>query len=332
MISYNCRKNKDFLMVLERRGEILSDYNRWLKSYLRNSKHREVSENSMIIYRRVLNHLTKYIEEQDEIDRLREVDTEFILSFLEYLEDNSKSGKFSTKTKVLYISVLKSFFGYISDNNNEFYTYENEFKGIMPKKKNRGKKITYLNDSEVESILLYLNEKINSSKRHYEYIYALAIKLMLFSGLRVSEVLGLCLEDIRVSDLVDKNGERDFYEVHLKETKSNEEQMALIKIEHIEAEIAYFREFRRDDEPIFKGKKSKNIINRSNFYVSVNNIMKKLEIRSRGLHIFRHTCAMQLFRKTGNLLVLKETLRHSDIKTTMIYAHAEKRDIADAMR
>ena len=60
--------------------------------------------------------------------------------------------------------------------------------------------------------------------------------------------------------------------------------------------------------------------------------MEKLNIRGRGLHIFRHTCAMQLFRKTENLLVLKETLRHSDIKTTMIYAHAEKRDIANAMR
>jgi len=60
--------------------------------------------------------------------------------------------------------------------------------------------------------------------------------------------------------------------------------------------------------------------------------MQSLNIRNRGLHIFRHTCAMQLYRKTGNLLVLKETLRHSDIKTTMIYAHAEKRDIAEAMR
>ena len=146
------------------------------------------------------------------------------------------------------------------------------------------------------------------------------------------QVLNLCLEDIDISDLANNEGEKDFYEIYLKETKSNEEQVALIKIEHIEDELTYFKNINRDDEPIFKGKKSKNIINRSNFYVSVNSIMKKLGIRSRGLHIFRHTCAMQLFRKTGNLLVLKETLRHSDIKTTMIYAHAEKRDIADAMR
>jgi len=319
-------------MVLERKKKIIPDYNRWLKSYLRNAKHREISKNSMVVYNRVLSNLTKYIEEQDEIDRITEIDTEFILSFMEELEENSKNGKFSTKTKVLYLSVLKSFFGYISDNNDDFYTYEKEFKGIMPKNKNKRKKITYLSDSEVDNILAYLNERIDSSKRDYDYIYSLGIKLMLFSGLRISEVLNLKLEDIRVSDLSNKENEKDFYEIYLKDTKASEEQVALIKKEHIEAEIAYFMGFKSHNEPIFKGRKSKNRINRSNFYTSVNKIMKKLEIRGRGLHIFRHTCAMQLFRKTGNLLVLKETLRHSDIKTTMIYAHAEKRDIAEAMR
>ena len=101
---------------------------------------------------------------------------------------------------------------------------------------------------------------------------------------------------------------------------------------HIEQEISYFMGFREENEYFFTPKKSQNRINRSNFYVSITNIMKKLEIKGKGLHVLRHTCAMQLFRKTGNLLVLKETLRHSDIKTTMIYAHAEKKDIAEAMR
>ncbi len=88
-------------MILER-GTVLSDYNRWLKSYIRNAKHREVSKNSMLIYNRVLNKLQTYIKEQDEIRKLKEIDKEFILSFLEYFEEGSKSGKFSSKTKTLY--------------------------------------------------------------------------------------------------------------------------------------------------------------------------------------------------------------------------------------
>jgi len=317
-------------LVLER-GDILADYRRWLKSYMRNAKHREVSQNSLLVYTRVLTKLELYILKQNEIKKLKEIDQEFILSFLEYFEENSKVKQFSTKTKTLYISTLKSFFVYISDNNDDFYTYEKEFKGIMPKKANKGKKISYLSDKEVEAILDYLDIKVKE-KKHYAFIHSLGIKLMLFAGLRVSEVLHLKVKHIKLSDLRDKNGIQDFYEIHLKETKSKEEQTALIKKSHIEEEFRYFRNLYQDNEYIFKSKLGLNPINRSNFYVSVNKIMNTLGVRGRGLHIFRHTCAMQLFRKTGNLLVLKETLRHSDIKTTMIYAHAEKRDIADAMR
>ncbi|HIP44265.1 MAG TPA: hypothetical protein EYG93_02875 [Sulfurospirillum arcachonense] len=61
-------------------------------------------------------------------------------------------------------------------------------------------------------------------------------------------------------------------------------------------------------------------------------LMNKAGITKQGLHIFRHTCAMQLYRKSKDILVTKEKLRHSDIKTTMIYAHAERSDVAEAMR
>jgi len=318
-------------MILERNG-VLKDYKRWLKAYMRSAKHREISDNSFLIYERVLTKLGKYIKKQKDIKNMKEIDTEFFFSFLEYFEKKSKVDTFSTKTKTLYISVLKSFFVYISDNNEEFYTYENEFKGMMPKKINKVKKLTYLLDSETETILDYLKERIINRGGHYDYIYSFGIKLMLFSGLRISEVLNLKLENIIISELTDSNGIRDFYELHLLDTKSKEDQIALIKAINIETELNYFKNLWREDEHIFKGKGKINPINRSNFYVSVNKILKINNIKNRGLHIFRHTCAMQLFRKTGNLLVLKETLRHSDIKTTMIYAHAQKRDIAEAMR
>jgi integrase/recombinase XerD len=326
-----CKIHKEKISVILEKKDLLSDYKRWLRSYLRNARHREVSKNSLILYNRILNSLESYIQLQKDAQTLKDIDQDFFLSFLEYLEDNSRVGQFSTKTKVLYISILKSFFVYVSDNNDEFYTYEKEFKGLMPKKANRTKKVNYLSDDEVTRLVNHLNNILNK-KQHYSYVHSLGIKLMLFAGLRVSEVLNLKLENIKISDIKNSEDIRDFYEIHLKDTKSKEEQVALIKISNIEKELEYFREFREEGQYFFTPKKNQVLINRSNFYVTVSSIMKKLDIRAKGLHILRHTCAMQLFRKTGNLLVLKETLRHSDIKTTMIYAHAEKRDIADAMR
>ncbi len=98
---------------------------------------------------------------------------------------------------------------YISDNNNEFFTYEKEFKGLIPKNKSKRKKLKYLNDENVEKLLNYLEDNLNENK-HYSYIHSLGIKLMLFAGLRISEVLNLKLEDIYISDLKNEKGEQGF--------------------------------------------------------------------------------------------------------------------------
>ena len=312
-------------------GEIDIDYARWLKSYMRHIKYKEVSQNTLILYTRILNQLQLFILEEKPVKLLREIDREFFLDFVEYREERSKNGYFSKKTKQLYISILKSFFVYISDNNDEFYTFENEFK-IAIKGANKAKKIKYLTDEEVSLIVKYLDLKRDNRGTHYDYIYSLGVKLMLFGGLRISEVLNLKLRDITISDLTDDSGQRDIYEIHLKETKSGEEQTALVKIVDISKELEFFKGSIDADEYIFTNPKNNNLIHRSNYYIGVKNIMQKAGLNKKGLHIYRHTCAMQLYRKSKDILVTKEKLRHSDIKTTMIYAKAEKNDIAKAMR
>ncbi|MFK5976607.1 MAG: tyrosine-type recombinase/integrase [Sulfurovum sp.] len=312
-------------------GEINSDYARWLKSYMRHLKYKDVSQNTLILYTRILNELQKFISEEKSIEMLKNIDKEFFLDFVEYREERSKNGHFAKKTKQLYISILKSFFVYISDNNDEFYTFENEFK-ISIKGANKAKKIKYLIDEEVVKIANYIEERTKNRGTRYDYIYALGIKLMLFGGLRISEVLALRLRDITISDLTDDNGKRDIYEIHLKETKSGEEQTALVKIVDIENELEYFDDLLSANDYIFVNPKNQNLIHRSNYYIGVKKIMQKAGVDKKGLHIYRHTCAMQLYRKSRDILVTKEKLRHSDIKTTMIYAKAEKNDIAKAMR
>jgi integrase len=50
-------------------------------------------------------------------------------------------------------------------------------------------------------------------------------------------------------------------------------------------------------------------------------LAKKAGIRDIGLHDCRHTFASYLVQKGTPLLVVKELLRHSDIQSTMVYAH-----------
>jgi len=312
-------------------GNIQSDYARWLTSYLRHLKYKDASTNTLEVYTRILHKLSKFIDAQTLVHCLKGLNKEFFLDFIEYAAEHSSKGHFSKKTKQLYISVLKSFFTYISDNNDEFHTFENAFK-ISIKSTKKTKKIKYLTNAEVTTVIEYLDDMCYNRGTYYDYIYALAIKCMLYGGLRISEVLKLKLSDFTLSDLLNDKGKHDIYELHLGETKSGEEQTALIKTEDITEELTYFKHLYSRSDYIFQSKTKKTLIHRSNFYVSVKRIMQKLSLDKKGLHLFRHTCAMQLYRKSKDILVTKEKLRHADIKTTMIYTHDEMSDVAEAMR
>lgn len=312
-------------------GNIDSDYARWLKSYLRHLKYKDPSKNTLESYARILHMLSLFIASQNLAKKLSDIDKELFMDFLEDAEEKSKKSHFSKKTKQLYISVLKSFFTYISDNNDNFYTFENEFR-ISLKETKKVKKVKYLTDSEVRKIIDHIEYMCLNRGSYYDYIYALGIKCMLYGGLRISEVLALRLHDFTVSELKDENGQHDIYEIHLQQTKAGEEQTALIKIEDILEELTYFRNIIHGHDYIFQSKTKQSLMHRSNFYTSVKTIMSKAGVDKKGLHIYRHTCAMQLYRKSKDILVTKEKLRHSDIKTTMIYAQAEKSDVAEAMR
>jgi integrase/recombinase XerD len=312
-------------------GDIESDYTRWLKSYMRHLKYKDASKNTLEVYTRILHKLLTFIEYQSLALILQDMDKEFFLDFIEYAAEQSKKGYFSKKTKQLYVSALKSFFTYIGDNNDEFYTFENEFK-ISIKRSKKPKKVKYLSNAEVSTVIGYLNDMKCTRGTYYDYIYALGIKCMLYGGLRISEVLQLKLSDFTLCDLLNADGQRVIYELHLGETKSGEEQTALIKLDDIAEELSYFEKLYSPKDYIFQSRTKKTLIHRSNFYVSVQRIMLHLGLNKKGLHIYRHTCAMQLYRKCKDILVTKEKLRHSDIKTTMIYAHAEMSDVVEAMR
>jgi hypothetical protein len=48
-------------------------------------------------------------------------------------------------------------------------------------------------------------------------------------------------------------------------------------------------------------------------------------------HDFRHDLGTKLLRETGNLKLVQRALNHSDIKTTVRYAHVLDQDVADAL-
>lgn len=58
-------------------------------------------------------------------------------------------------------------------------------------------------------------------------------------------------------------------------------------------------------------------------YQWVKKMWREVRPSSKGLHAFRHTFAVQLYRRTKDLKLIKTVLGHSSILNTMIYADFE---------
>ena len=63
-------------------------------------------------------------------------------------------------------------------------------------------------------------------------------------------------------------------------------------------------------------------------------VLRTPELPYTNFHTLRHTAATWILKKTNNLRITKEILGHSDIKTTMKYAHVmdeEKRNALNSV-
>jgi len=320
------------MLVAEK--DIKRDLRKWTNSFKNSDKYKILSENTKKIYLSVEKSLFVFINERKDIKSIKDIKTDIIYDFISFREKTSKNKEIKQKTKKLYIFALKMLFDYITHKNSEHYTYQNEFDDIQIGKGKKPETPLYFKEDEVKRILVYL-ETLVENEKHYSYIWSIAFKLMLHSGLRASEVLSLRLEDIELSDeVIPGTKTRDTYIVTLYDTKSGVTQHTLIPVVHIENELRYFKKTISYDDYICKGENTSLPISRQSLFTKAKTILRKCEIgkRKQGLHIYRHTAAMRLYRKKKDILTVKKLLRHANIQTTMIYANADNSDLAAAMR
>jgi len=128
------------------------------------------------------------------------------------------------------------------------------------------------------------------------------IMLMYYCGLRVSEMLNLRVENINLDEDTLKvvNG------------KFGKDRLCIIPLQ-----------LKPHLEEFIKGKYSGNL-----FYTKANNIQKILkrigieEFNKRlHPHMLRHSFATHILEKTGNLELVRVSLGHSSLQSTIVYTH-----------
>lgn len=316
-------------------GSFLDDLYRWYSAYMDSIRALSYSKNTLELYGRAINMFIEYSRAYQDEMKLSDIKSVYFTGFIAFLEDEAKrkgkrakNGSYLSKsTKSTYLKAIKNFFTFISDNNDDLFTFERYLKSIKVADSSRAEeKLVYLTEDEIERLLNTI-ERAKAKKSDYNsHRDALLVKLMLYGGLRISEALNVSLGDFMPGQ------DAEMYNIRIY-GKGGKEQPAFIAKKAIDEELDYFRTAAglKDDDLIMKTRGGRRI-DRTNAYIIINRIYRKAGIRKKGLHLLRHTLAMRLTQKNISPVVIQKILRHLNIATTTIYARATEKTIADVMK
>lgn len=254
--------------------------------------------------------------------QMREIDEDLLRDFIAM-----NCASLSVASKKNFRIVLLGFFGFIDKHNEDedgkSYIFNIELKNIGDVRGKSGEKLpSFMNESELkrffEGIESYpFSDKLKNRNR-------LVIKTIIYTGIRVSEALGLRHKDIS------EEGENFLLQVR---GKGNKPRVVMIKKSHIadllSAWVAQKNEAGLASEFIFVNFRDKPL---SQPYVSgvVEAILRSVGIRKEknGAHMLRHSFATLLYQKSLDLVLVQEALGHANIATSRIYTHFDKTRLA----
>ena len=184
----------------------------------------------------------------------------------------------------------------------------------------------YLSDDEVKALRKTLEVSVIIGKtKGYQIPVrdSCIIELALGTGLRVSEVSALKLEDIDLkpggNSLIVRHGKSDKLRVVKFSTK-------------LEAIIQDYLEYRASDSPYLFESQRSEFMAVTALQKVFKKYAKKAGLPSRlSFHSLRHTYATNLYRVTKNLRLVQLQLGHSSYNTTTVYAQVMDKDIDEAV-
>lgn len=272
--------------------DTIKDYINYIyieKKLSKNTK--EAYEKDLILFANFLNNKS-----------ILSITTNDIKNYIKYLNDTSKKDK----TIARKIVSIRTFFDYLM---------KEKLISINPCEKIETPKIRKtlpktLNEKEV---LKLLSIKPKTAK---EYRNKAMIELMYATGLRVSELVNLEINDINLID--------DYVRVYGKGKKERIIPMADITVKIIDEYINVYR------NSLLKGYLTDKVfissygkgITRQGFFKIIKKQAKEVGIeKDFSPHTLRHSFATHLLENGADLRSIGEMLGHENIKTTQIYTH-----------
>ncbi|MCB4791949.1 MAG: site-specific integrase [Elusimicrobia bacterium] len=221
-----------------------------------------------------------------------------------------------------FITVVKALF-----NKAYLWNYlpANPLKGIKKVKTEKNPRPRIFSDEEIKKIL-----EIS------DYDLSILIKILIHTGLRVSELLFLEWSNVNFDSKKIIICENDIWspkDYELREIKlQNKLEIDLKKHKNCSLSSFVIDKSCGDREKDRLYRNSDNGKYYKRYIKKLDKVLKKLGIYEKGIgfHTFRHTFASKCIMGGTSIVALAEIMGHSSTKTTMIYIHLSKEFLHDS--
>ena len=264
-------------------------------------------------------YISRYVLNKDKADiTLKDLDSlearhiESFLSYLSYYTVGDKVFRNTENGKARKLASIRSFFRYLF--NHDLISKNVVSKVPTPKLHTKG--IVRLEGDEVEKLLDAVWEPSTFSARQRNYNKNTKVRdnaivtLFLGTGIRVSELVGLNVEDF------------DFQQNAFKVTRKGGNQTILYYPNDVKYALMEWLSL-RETLPIDQNEKAMflSLQNRRICTRAVENIVRKFAYESTPLkkitpHKLRSTFGTNLYRETNDIYIVADILGHKDVNTT----------------
>lgn len=246
------------------------------------------------------------------IETIKDITLTDLYGYLNFVLVERKN---NASTRSRKISSLRSFFNYLTNKTNQLE--KNPTKELdMPKKKSALPKFLTLEQS------IELLKCVDGPYKERDYCI---LTLFLNCGMRLSELVGINLNDIRDDNTLKVTG------------KGNKERMVYLNkacVNSLEKYIKVRSEINTTDKnALFISKRKKRISPKTvQFLVYKYLSIIGLDGQGYSVHKLRHTAATLMYQH-GNvdIRILKDILGHANLGTTEIYTHLSNKQIEKAV-
>lgn len=258
------------------------------------------SPNTTLNYERIVDEYSLFLDKEGI--NLKEVDNKVIRNYLRTLYEK----EYKPKTLCLYISALRSYHKFLFRKK---YLETNPMLLIKNPKLNKSTP-KFLNYNELDLIYEAINENDHLGLRDH-----LILELLYSTGVRVSELIHIKLEDI------------NYYDMSIRIKGKGSKERIVLYGEELKDILELYLKSSRDkllkiDTNILLINKNGTPLTDRGVRKILNKLVKKTTLKQNvSPHMIRHTFATHLLKEGADLKTVQELLGHASLSATQVYTH-----------